>query len=50
MILGVVLEVRTFNKRSIRCYESIGFEIKNNYIKDTFAGDVKFYYMEYESI
>ena len=50
MILGVVLEVRIFNKRAIRCYESIGFKIKNNYIRDTFTGDVEFYYMEYDSI
>lgn len=34
----VALEVRSFNKRAIRCYESIGFKIKNKYIKDTFTG------------
>lgn len=46
----VALEVRSFNKRAIRCYESIGFKIVNNYSKNTFTGDAEFYYMEYESI
>lgn len=46
----VALEVRSFNKRAIRCYESIGFKIKNKYIKDTFTGDAEFYYMEYKPI
>lgn len=45
----VGLEVRSFNKRAIRCYESIGFKIKNTYVKNTFTGDAEFYYMEYES-
>lgn len=43
----VVLEVRIFNKRAIKCYENIGFEIKDKYIKNTFAGDAEFYYMQY---
>lgn len=43
----VVLEVRSFNKRAIKCYENIGFEIKDKYIKNTFAGDAEFYYMQY---
>lgn len=46
----VALEVRSFNKRAIICYEGIGFKIKNKYIKNTFTGDAEFYYMEYESI
>lgn len=46
----VALEVRSFNKRAIRCYECTGFKIKNNYIKNTFTGDAEFYYMEYEPI
>lgn len=46
----VSLEVRSFNKRAIRCYESIGFKIKDKYIKKTFTGEDEFYYMEYESI
>lgn len=40
----MTLAVRSFNKRAIRCYEGIGFKIKN-----TFTGDAEFYYMEYES-
>ncbi|PAB56001.1 GNAT family N-acetyltransferase [Anaeromicrobium sediminis] len=41
------LEVRSFNKRAINCYKSIGFEIKNKYIKNTFKGKDEFIYMEY---
>ena len=44
----VVLEVRCFNERAIRCYKKIGFEIKDKYIKNTFTGDAEFYYMEYQ--
>ena len=46
------LEVRTFNKRAIRCYESIGFKIRKRYRRDTpTVKKAEFYYMEYmESI
>jgi len=43
----VTLEVRTFNKRAIKCYLDFGFEIKDKFIKDTFDGKDEFYYMEY---
>jgi len=43
----VTLEVRSFNKRAIKCYLDVGFEIKDKYIKDTFDGKDEFYYMEY---
>lgn len=46
------LEVRTFNKRAIKCYENIGFQIKKRYRRDTpTVKSAEFYYMEYmESI
>jgi RimJ/RimL family protein N-acetyltransferase len=44
----VTLEVRSFNKRAIKCYLDVGFEIKNKYIKETFNGKDEFYYMEYK--
>jgi len=45
----VAVEVRSFNRRAIRCYENIGFEIKNKYIKNTLIGNAEFYYMEYRT-
>ncbi|MCB2291617.1 hypothetical protein LGK97_18040 [Clostridium sp. CS001] len=44
----MTLEVRTFNTRAIKCYISLGFKIKDKYVKDTFNGKDEFYYMEYE--
>lgn len=44
----IALEVRTFNKRAIKCYLNVGFEIKDKYIKNTFSGKDEFYYMEYK--
>ncbi|MBW4829632.1 MAG: GNAT family N-acetyltransferase [Clostridiaceae bacterium] len=45
----ITLEVRSFNKRAINCYKSIGFEIKDKYMENTFDGAVdEFYYMEYD--
>ncbi len=41
------LEVRAFNQRAIKCYESIGFEIKYKHIRSMDTGDAEFYYMEY---
>ena len=42
------LEVRTFNKRAIKCYENIGFKIKKRYRRDTpTLKNAEFYYMEY---
>lgn len=44
----VTLEVRSFNKRAIKCYLAIGFEIKDQYTKETFSGEEdEFYFMEY---
>ena len=43
----IVLEVRTFNIRAIKCYEKIGFEAREKYIKNTFQGKDEFIYMEY---
>lgn len=43
----IVLEVRSFNKRAIRCYEKICFKIKDSYERKTLTGSGEFYYMEY---
>ncbi|WP_422485439.1 GNAT family N-acetyltransferase [Gudongella sp. DL1XJH-153] len=46
---SIALEVRSFNRRAIRCYENIGFEIKDKYLRDTLTTkNAEFYYMEYE--
>ncbi len=45
----IVLEVRGFNTRAIRCYENIGFEIKKKYCKYTLTGNAEFYLMKYRS-
>ena len=39
-----------FNRRAVRCYENIGFEIKKKYCKDTLTGNAEFYLMEYNSV
>ncbi len=44
----IVLEVRSFNQRAIRCYQKVGFEIKDKYVRKTLTGSGEFYYMEYE--
>ncbi len=43
----IVLEVRSFNKRAIKCYEKAGFEITNVYQKDTLIDSGEFVKMEY---
>ncbi|CAK7086037.1 hypothetical protein CIW83_04885 [Tissierella sp. P1] len=44
----IALEVRSFNKRAINCYNNVGFEIKDKYMKRTFNNsEDEFYYMEY---
>lgn len=43
----IMVEVRDFNKRAKRCYESIGFEVIDEYWKDTLSGGDNFYLMEY---
>lgn len=45
--IPIALEVRSFNKRAINCYKTVGFKTKNKYIKETFNGEDEFYYMEY---
>lgn len=42
------LEVREFNKRAIKCYESCGFKIIDKYFKKTLIGDDNFILMEYK--
>jgi ribosomal protein S18 acetylase RimI-like enzyme len=42
------LRVRSFNKRAVRCYESIGFEIKKVEHETVYSGSEEFYYMEYK--
>jgi [ribosomal protein S18]-alanine N-acetyltransferase len=44
----IALEVRIFNKRAIKCYESIGFEIKYKHIRSMDTGEAELYYMEYQ--
>lgn len=43
----IILEVRSFNKRAIKCYESQGFKIIGISEHDTFVGSGDFYIMEY---
>ena len=44
----IALEVRSFNKRAIKCYEKAGFEITDVYQKDTLIGSDEFIKMEYK--
>ena len=40
--------MRSFNKRAIDCYKSVGFEVKEKYTKSTFDNSIEvFYYMEF---
>jgi len=43
----IVLEVRSFNLRAIKCYKKVGFIIKDQYVRKTLTGSGEFYYMEY---
>lgn len=44
-IKKIVLEVRSFNKRAIRCYLKNGFKLEYIYIKDTLTGRDIFFWM-----
>jgi ribosomal protein S18 acetylase RimI-like enzyme len=44
----IALEVRSFNKRAIKCYEKAGFVITDIYQKDTLIGSDEFIKMEYK--
>lgn len=46
-ITKLVLEVRSFNRRAIKCYRKNGFKIENIYIKDTLTGKDIFFKMVY---
>lgn len=43
----IVLEVRSFNKRAIKCYKRAGFKIDGAYKKDTPLGYSEFVRMEF---
>lgn len=43
----LALEVRTFNTRAIRCYESCGFRKTRRYVRNTLTGEDIFYLMVY---
>lgn len=43
----IVLEVRSFNKRALKCYEKAGFKAVDSYEKNTLTGPSKFIRMEY---
>ncbi len=44
----IALEVRSFNKRAIKCYEKSGFKITGIYQRGTLIGSDKFTKMEYK--
>ena len=44
----IVLEVRTWNKRAIKCYESQGFKIVDTKKQKTHLGEGEFFVMRYE--
>lgn len=45
----IVLEVRTWNKRAIHCYQSQGFKIVEIKKQETYIGFGEFYVMRYEA-
>ncbi len=44
----IILEVRSWNKRAIKCYESQGFKIVKIKKQETYAGFGEFFVMKYE--
>lgn len=47
--IKIVLEVRSFNERAIKCYKKAGFKTKEVYKKDTSMGYGEFIRMELDS-
>lgn len=45
---AIILEVRSWNKRAIKCYESQGFKIVKIKKQETYAGFGEFFVMKYE--
>lgn len=45
---AIGLEVRRFNKRAIKCYESIGFKRASAYMKETLHGFIAYQSMHWE--
>ena len=43
----IILEVRSWNKRAIRCYESQGFRVIDSIVQETYLGTGEFFIMEY---
>lgn len=43
----IILEVRSWNKRAIRCYESQGFKVIDRKHQETYLGTGEFFIMEY---
>lgn len=43
----IILEVRSWNKRAIRCYESQGFEVIDRKYQETYLGTGEFFIMKY---
>ena len=43
----IILEVRSFNERAIRCYEKAGFKVADTYNKETPMGYGEFIKMEF---
>lgn len=45
----IVLDVRSFNERAIKCYKKAGFKMKEIYKQDTPLGYGEFIRMEFSS-
>lgn len=43
----IILEVRSWNKRAIRCYESQGFKVIDRKDQETYLGTGEFFIMKY---
>ncbi|CEN77581.1 GNAT family N-acetyltransferase [Paraclostridium sordellii] len=46
--MPIILEVRSWNKRAVNCYESQGFKVINIKKQETYAGFGEFFVMKYE--